>query len=427
MEVPGIRMTFAILAWQLVIFFSICMARRWRAWMIAFWVVWTLLQVAAFSLSVIQFATIFAAIALSKPAKTNTAPTARLAEKASSASSEPNAISIRSAEEATEHIAVQISAPTPPSSRTTLDKLLRPRVDVTQDHASHLPKVPQVGRASTEALHSSPSTRNTDRQPYVTRSTFFNLSSNRLELASAPTDEVLLPLLYGHTLHPFFNSSELRALLVLKTMFMGTGDLKALPARKQPRYVFKINPPKFHMSKDCEYLHAPFANYLVPAEIAVLGEEKIGEFQQFCQENRARFNGKADHVFWAHVSAHFQIQIQPQPVRHSNSGVQRVDRRSVASIALAIDDHYAALANAMEDPIHGHVVKRLRYAAPFSAACRTIKDQSARDFMEAFYTNKKALADLLFDLYRHQAGVDDYQLPLDLLKKLGLQACKGCH
>lgn len=51
-------MTEAILAWQALIFASIMLAGRWRGWIIAFWIVWTLLQVAALPLSVLQFGTI---------------------------------------------------------------------------------------------------------------------------------------------------------------------------------------------------------------------------------------------------------------------------------------------------------------------------------------------------------------------------------
>lgn len=56
-------MTAAILGWQVVIFATIALAGRWRGWMIAVWVAWTLAQVAVLPLSVIQFGTIaFAAL-----------------------------------------------------------------------------------------------------------------------------------------------------------------------------------------------------------------------------------------------------------------------------------------------------------------------------------------------------------------------------
>lgn len=421
-------MTLAILAWQLLIFASICMSRRWRTWMIAFWVVWTVFQVAAFSLSVIQFATIAAAAALTRKSLSKPALTARVPEAPPIPPARQDAVSTTGSAETAGPGPDRGNLPVAARPRMTIGELLQRHATAARtEDAFRFPSTPAVARVPTESPGSSTLALHAERHPYVTRSTFLKLSTTRLDLATNPADDVLLPLLYRHPLQPFFNSSELRALLVLKTMFMGGAGLKVLPARQQPRYVFKIHPPKFHLSKDCEYLRAPFSNYLLPAEIAALGEDKVGEFQQFCQANRAAFSDKPDDVFWAHVGAHFNVSIQPQPVRHSNSGVQRVDRSSVASIAQAIDMHYAALASAMDDPVHGQVVARLRYAPALSGAPRTIKDRGTRDFMETFYADKRALADLLFDLYRHQAGANDYQLPLALLEKLGLQACKGCR
>lgn len=57
-------MTEAVLAWQALIFASIGLAGRWRGWVTAFWVAWTILQVFALPLSLIQFGTIAVAAAL---------------------------------------------------------------------------------------------------------------------------------------------------------------------------------------------------------------------------------------------------------------------------------------------------------------------------------------------------------------------------
>lgn len=51
-------MTIAVLAWQAIIFLSIALSGRYRGGVTAFWVVWTLVQVFALWLSVVQFGTI---------------------------------------------------------------------------------------------------------------------------------------------------------------------------------------------------------------------------------------------------------------------------------------------------------------------------------------------------------------------------------
>lgn len=51
-------MTIAVLIWQAIIFLTIACSGRWKGWITAFWVIWTIVQVATLPLSVIQFGTI---------------------------------------------------------------------------------------------------------------------------------------------------------------------------------------------------------------------------------------------------------------------------------------------------------------------------------------------------------------------------------
>ena len=66
-------MTIAILIWQAIIFITIAASGRARGWVVAFWVVWTIVQVATLPLSVIQFATIAIAYSLFKSNKAKAA------------------------------------------------------------------------------------------------------------------------------------------------------------------------------------------------------------------------------------------------------------------------------------------------------------------------------------------------------------------
>jgi DNA helicase-4 len=54
-------MTFAVLGWQLFIFFTILISGKKAGWACTFWVIWTLVQVYGLPLSVIQFITIYLA------------------------------------------------------------------------------------------------------------------------------------------------------------------------------------------------------------------------------------------------------------------------------------------------------------------------------------------------------------------------------
>lgn len=54
-------MTFAVLGWQLFIFFTIVISGKKAGWTSIFWIIWTFVQVYGLPLSVIQFITIYVA------------------------------------------------------------------------------------------------------------------------------------------------------------------------------------------------------------------------------------------------------------------------------------------------------------------------------------------------------------------------------
>jgi DNA helicase-4 len=60
-------MGIAVIAWQLFIIFTIFISGRSRGWVAVFWVIWTLVQVYALPLSVVQFVSIWLGYKLAKP------------------------------------------------------------------------------------------------------------------------------------------------------------------------------------------------------------------------------------------------------------------------------------------------------------------------------------------------------------------------
>ncbi|MBD8636714.1 UvrD-helicase domain-containing protein [Stenotrophomonas sp. CFBP 13725] len=70
-------MAIAVLVWQAIIFFSIALAGRARGWVVAFWIVWTILQVFALWLSVVQFGTVWLAWTIFGCKKTTLVPAQR--------------------------------------------------------------------------------------------------------------------------------------------------------------------------------------------------------------------------------------------------------------------------------------------------------------------------------------------------------------
>lgn len=60
-------MGIAVIAWQLFILFTIVISGKARGWTTTFWVIWTVAQVYALPLSVVQFFTIFLAYSIASP------------------------------------------------------------------------------------------------------------------------------------------------------------------------------------------------------------------------------------------------------------------------------------------------------------------------------------------------------------------------
>lgn len=77
-------MEVAVLAWQAIIFFSIALSGRARGAVVAFWVIWTILQVFALWLSVVQFGTIWLAWSIFGSKTSPTEPPAKPQAKTTS-------------------------------------------------------------------------------------------------------------------------------------------------------------------------------------------------------------------------------------------------------------------------------------------------------------------------------------------------------
>ena len=67
-------MGIAVIGWQIFIFFTILISGKYRFLVAAFWVIWTLVQVYALPLSVVQFITIFLAYSIANWVNTMAEP-----------------------------------------------------------------------------------------------------------------------------------------------------------------------------------------------------------------------------------------------------------------------------------------------------------------------------------------------------------------
>lgn len=261
---------------------------------------------------------------------------------------------------------------------------------------------------------------------YVTRNTYKRLSGVWLQPSGEPSIDSIFEFIYEESLASILNHPEALKLYVQKKMLEKEyQSLRVIKRKFSQKYVFRVNPPKFHKSDQCTYLTADFTNYLVPPEIKALGEEKIIEFQEFCEQTKQEFDGKSDDVFWAHVGAKFHVRINPKSVLYANSGIKDVSGMTISELQGQIRETVEASLK-MLDGENGATIKNFRYAPHMQRALSNIGNPDVKNFVQEFYKLKLQIVNNLFELYKKQVHADGYVLPVHILRFSGLDPCRGC-
>ncbi|MCC6915870.1 hypothetical protein [Nitrosomonas sp.] len=236
----------------------------------------------------------------------------------------------------------------------------------------------------------------------------------------------MFDFIYEESLAAILNQPEAERLYVQKLML--EGKYQALRIKKpkfSSKYIFSVGTPKFHQTNTCRYLTANFINYRVPPEIEARGPQKIREFQEYCEQLRKELKGKSYDVFWMRANAEFRIHARPEEVHYENSGVQAIAAMPIAELHEKIREAIDA-SQEMQNGKDGFTIRRYRYALHQQKALACISNPWQKEIMKQFFKLKWQLIDLLFELYRKQAGAVDYVLPLHLLQASGLEPCRKC-
>lgn len=189
-----------------------------------------------------------------------------------------------------------------------------------------------------------------------------------------------------------------------------------------PQYVMKVNTPRYHATKKCEFLRAAFENFETPPEIARLGPEKVSEFQIFCDNEWPRYKDKPIDIFWAHVGSHFGVAINPREISYtSNREGWTVDNVTMEQILEGADK---LRTHAESNRLTGYL-----YAPPRTIYLltkdpkQTVSRQNA--FMELLKL-KKAIKMLVFNFHRIELEMPEGLLSDELLEVFGFLPCRAC-
>lgn len=259
---------------------------------------------------------------------------------------------------------------------------------------------------------------------YVTRNNFKKVSGLVLEEVSI--DDVFL-IIYEKNMSEVLNEIEAEKLYKQKKMFEGNFEshykIKKIFNKK---YIFSVSSPKFHKDKNCVFLSSDFKNYLVPPVIEALGEEKVKEFQLFCESTKKDFEGKSDEIFWLHVGARFNVKITPQSVLYHNSGIQNLEDMSILELEDKINDSLDKSIDMIRNEEISRIIRQYRYAPNMQKVLESITDDEIKETVKVFYRLKMDIVNTLLEFYKKQNNSDGYALPISLLKDCEFEPCKSC-
>lgn len=194
-----------------------------------------------------------------------------------------------------------------------------------------------------------------------------------------------------------------------------------------PRYVMKVNTPRYHAKQECEFLRASFDNFETPPEIAELGPEKVSEFQVFCEKEWPRYKDRPIDHFWANVGSHFGIVgINPKAVSYASqerpeSVTDQAEAELIEEIQGGVDklrDH--ARSTGLTEYLYAPA-KRL-----FSLTKDPEVDAARRQAFLEILKLKKAIKMLVFNFHRIELEMPEGLLSDELLEALGFLPCKAC-
>lgn len=193
-----------------------------------------------------------------------------------------------------------------------------------------------------------------------------------------------------------------------------------------PQYALKVSTPRYHATLDCGFLKSTFENIETPPEIKRQGDDKIREFQIFCDKEWPQYKDKSIDKFWALVGSQFHISSDPRQVSYDSSeGPRGVDDLSEADIEVRI--HGTA------DRLRAHVgstgLNGYLYAPPktlYSLSRSPDVEPARRSALSELLKLKKAIKMLVFNFHRIELDMPEGLLSDELLEALGFLPCKAC-
>ena len=245
--------------------------------------------------------------------------------------------------------------------------------------------------------------------------------------------------LYRRPIYIFGRMERLRLLAVQQFFqdsetFIDSHYKKVEAGGQNPNLVFPTSAPAYHLSTECEFLHADYRNIIIPPQIEIRGEQAKTEFRIWFRQNEGIYDNNRE-LFMVKLSARFEIRLQElKIIERLNSGVATVLNESLDAVDAQINRvlrdagqfYYASTKNTGILKQYQHHTY-LGYRDDALHANRTGYSEEEvkpflRDYNEQF---KKPLKKLLTSYFQVKYN-PDLHFSGYLMEQLGIKCCKHC-
>jgi hypothetical protein len=200
------------------------------------------------------------------------------------------------------------------------------------------------------------------------------------------------------------------------------------------KYVYPESTPAYHKDCNCERLHSDFMNIEIPVPIQQKGVSEIMKFREWYRKTEFDKDNPKDYIYKVQQQFPYVGAINPQTVRHNNSGAEKKENYSLEDLQDEIE-HILDMCEIYfdENPNLRDIIYRyqkMTFLGYVDGALKNnrsgLSDEQLKSFLRAYdKTFKQPLKERLIEYYRVKFN-PEMEFEGALLEKLGFRPCSKC-
>jgi hypothetical protein len=209
---------------------------------------------------------------------------------------------------------------------------------------------------------------------------------------------------------------------------------KAAKGGQDPNLIFPTSTPAYHLSNECEFLHADYRNIVIPPQIEVRGEEAKKEFRIWFRQNMDLYENNQE-LFLVKLSTRYDISLaELRIIERPNSGVATVLNENLDAIDAQINQllrdagkfYYASEKNHAILKQYQHFTF-LGYREDTLHSNKTgYSEEEVKTFLRNYNKQFKNPLKTLLTTYFRVKYNPELQFSGHLMERVGIKGCRHC-